>query len=129
MTNSENRILRLEAQIRTLLQQVQDLQIKVGQVAQNQYASGGSGAGTSGGGGNFICVLSSGLSASGVPGSGSPAGPVTGQTTYDISGGAFLATNTNASIYNGMPDAISSGKTVIVTLNADSTFKVIAVAC
>jgi hypothetical protein len=129
MTNSESRIYRLEQALRLAEQQIRDLQVLVGQLQQNQL---GSIIGTGGGGSAGIplfCVLSGGIAASGTIGSGSPGGPLASQTVYSIISGAYTSVSSSASIYNGLPNALSTGAKCIVEANGDNTYSVIAVAC
>jgi len=128
MTNLENRVFRLEVELRAVHQAIRDLQVLVGKLKQDQFA-GGLGFGGGGGGNNpLFCVLSGALAASGAIPAGSPT-HITGQTVYKIASGAFSSVSSAADVYNGLPNAISSGAKVIVMLNADGTYSVIAVAC
>lgn len=128
-TNNENRILRLENLVRDLLQNVRDLLIRVGNLAQQIIAAQNFGGGGGGGANCLICVVSGGIAGAGVPGVGTPGGPLTGQTVYIITGGAFTSQSTNASIYNGLPNAVATGKQCLLNSNPDGTYTVAAVAC
>ena len=126
----ETRIFELEKRLEYWIRQIQDLIPQLRAAAQTaRNAFGQYTIPSSGGGGNpLYCVLSSGLAASGVPGAGSPT-TLSSQTLYKISSGGFVSTTSSADVYNGMPNAISSGTTVIVLVNDDGTYSVIAVAC
>jgi hypothetical protein len=73
--------------------------------------------------------------ANGAPGSmvgGSPATPggsASGQTVYQLSGGAFVTASTNATITNGLMATVVSGKTCIVEQNPDGTFSTVSQSC
>ena len=130
MTNLENRVWRLEIELRQAQQLVRELQVALGAVKQNQFAgSPGYGGGGGGGGNPLFCVLSGALAASGTIGTGTPGGPLTGQTVYSISGGAYASVSTTASVLNGLPNAIASGAKCIVEANGDGSYSAIAVAC
>ncbi len=129
MTNNEARIKRLEDELRQAKQLIRDLQIDVGKLKQDAWAASPLGSGGGSGSAPLFCILSSGISASGTIGSGSPAGPLASQTVYSIQSGAFTSISSSADVYNGLPNAISSGAECIVEANADGSYSVIAVAC
>jgi hypothetical protein len=127
----EQRLYESEKAIRKLQDQVAQLTQRVGALEQNQFASQGAGGGISGAGQS--CFFYAGTSvipaATGLPGVGTPGGPVTGQTVYLISGGGFVSFSTNASIYNGLMSPTVTGKGHVLNQNPDGTFSVVAESC
>lgn len=126
----ENRIVQIESRLEYWIRQIQDLIPQIRAAAQTARNAFGQYQPTGGGGANpLYCILSSGLAASGTIGSGTPAGPLTSQTVFSITSGAFVSVSTSASLWNGLPNSIPSGAKVIVLANADGTYSVIQVAC
>ena len=128
MTNLEQRVFRLEGDLRAAQQAIRDLQVLVGTLQQNQFAGLDGFSGGSGGGFPLFCVLSAGLAASGAIPSGSPTN-LASQHVYSIQSGAFTSISTTASVWNGLDNAIASGSSCIVLLQADGSYAVIGVAC
>lgn len=77
----------------------------------------------------LFCVLSGAIAASGTVGSGTPGGPLTGQTIYLIANGTYVMVSDDADIWNGLPTALSSGAKCIVLPNGDGTYSPIAISC
>jgi hypothetical protein len=75
------------------------------------------------------CVPSSSIAAGTNPPSGSPGGPLTGQTIYRISAGAYVALGGTYSVYNPRTAAVTSGKLAAVVPNDDNTYSVIDWDC
>jgi hypothetical protein len=125
----EDRILQIERRLESLVRQIQDLipQLRAAaQTARNAFQQYQPGSG--GGGSPLYCIVSGGLAASGTIGSGSPTS-LASQSVYSITGGAFVLVSSSATVYNGLPDAISSSASCILLANADGTYSIIAVAC
>lgn len=129
MTNLEERVVRLEGLLRGALQDIRTLQAQVGTIQQNQFAAQTPFGGGGGGNNTYVCVLTGGITAAGVPGTGAPAGPLASQTVYTISAGGFTSITTSADVYNGLPNPISSGASCLLSLNSDGSYTVEAVAC
>lgn len=124
MTNLEQRVLRLENMLQAALQQLAQLQQLVGQLGQNQYAVTSPGQGGAGGGANaLMCTPSSAIAA------GTPGGPLTGQTIYQITGGALASITTVGQVYNPYGAGVVAGKMITVQANSDGTYTAIAQSC
>jgi hypothetical protein len=127
----------LESQINIHTQQITTLQDQLAQLTARvitlEQAQQNTGFGYQGGGSGAAIYFYAGGSvipaATGLPGSGTPGGPVTGATVYQILNGAFSTFSTSASIYNGLMSPTVSGKGCILEQNADGTFTVIAQSC
>jgi hypothetical protein len=123
-SNLEQRIYRLEAEIRTIQQQLAGILSQLAALAQQIYAQQAPGGGGGGGGGTyFACTLSAALA---------HASSVSGQTVWKLVTGTRTNVTTTAVIYNDGPNAaddIASGKTVILATNDDGSYTVIGVYC
>jgi len=83
----------------------------------------------SSGEGVFWCAPSSSIpAASGVPGTGTPGGPVTANV-YQMQSGAYVLVASSASIYNGMLSATIAGRVLAVCLNGDGTYSAPGQSC
>jgi hypothetical protein len=124
MDNHGQRLLRLEDEIKALAQQVAQLFRRVAALEQQmRSAGGGTGAGGGGGPAYFGATLS------GILAAGSPGTALTGQNVWKISGGARVPVTSIGVLYNDTPNAIASGKQVLLVPNEDGTWTAIGVPC
>lgn len=128
----EARITPAEQKLEWILRWINQWTPLIKQALQNARtasATYGGGGGGSGGGVFFYAGGSVIPAATGLPGTGTPGGPVTGQTVYQIASGAFGVFSSSASIYNGLMSATAAGKGHVVAQNPDGTFCVVAESC
>jgi hypothetical protein len=123
MQVTEQRVEYLKRLIDALTQQIQNA-FQTARMAFQQPAT------TSGGsGGMFYCAPSGSIAAaSGVPGTGTPGGPVTANV-YRITGGAYVLATASASIYNAMLSATTASRVLAVSDNGDGTYTAISQSC
>jgi hypothetical protein len=129
----EERVFRLETLVQAIQQQILAIQTQLGTLAQIQWAASAPAGGGGGGSGNFLaCCPTAGIAASGgCAGTGAPGGPLTGQTIYQVNGGAWASLTTNGTVYNGMEASggIVAGKTLVVQPNPDGTYTGVTQSC
>lgn len=75
------------------------------------------------------CVPSASIAAGSNPPSGSPGGPLAGQTIYRLVNGAYVALPGTFDLYNPRSAETTSGKQTAVTSNGDGTFSCIDWDC
>ena len=129
-TNDQMRIFKLEQRLLRAEQLVGALQTQLAQVAQNQFAATIYGGGGGGASQPFFCTPPpASAGATGPPATGTPGGPLTGQSLYQIGAGAFSNTTSSAQVYNGMQSGIVVTKTVICLANTDGTYTAVSQSC
>jgi hypothetical protein len=131
MHNFESRIILLEQIIARIDLALADLTQRVTALEQAQWNIPGPAQG--GGGGNAIAYFCSPTGtiagASGLPGSGAPAGPLASQTIYQIVSGAWVEVTADADLYNGLEADVIATNGCICLLNPDGSYIVIAQSC
>ena len=124
----ESRIGLAETSIEDLRRRLLDLARQVTANAQGLRSAGQAlppPAQGGGGAGYYGCVITGGVALA----AGGPGAPLTGQTVWQISGGARAYLAGTQTLYNDTPNAIAPGKQVLLAANPDGSFTAIGVPC